>query len=113
MRHIMVMNAKGGCGKSTLATNIASYFANEGATVALLTAALDLALAFVAAPFLAFVFAAVIAIFPAALVAPFRAAAPAGTAFLVFLMPKLITGMRSEKCSWEWTPSPSRMSAPI
>lgn len=35
MRHIMVMNAKGGCGKSTLATNIASYFANEGAAVAL------------------------------------------------------------------------------
>jgi len=35
MRHIMVMNAKGGCGKSTLATNIASYFANEGAVVAL------------------------------------------------------------------------------
>ncbi len=35
MRHIMVMNAKGGCGKSTLATNIASYFANEGASVAL------------------------------------------------------------------------------
>ena len=31
----MVMNAKGGCGKSTLATNIASYFANEGASVAL------------------------------------------------------------------------------
>jgi len=31
----MVMNAKGGCGKSTLATNIASYFANEGAAVAL------------------------------------------------------------------------------
>ncbi|NCF61069.1 MAG: chromosome partitioning protein, partial [Gammaproteobacteria bacterium] len=27
MRHIMVLNAKGGCGKSTLATNIASYFA--------------------------------------------------------------------------------------
>jgi chromosome partitioning protein len=35
MRHIMVLNAKGGCGKSTLATNIASYFVNEGASVAL------------------------------------------------------------------------------
>jgi chromosome partitioning protein len=36
MRHIMVMNAKGGCGKSTLATNIASYFAaEEGLSVAL------------------------------------------------------------------------------
>ena len=35
MRHIMVMNAKGGCGKSTLATNIASYFVNEGASVVL------------------------------------------------------------------------------
>ena len=35
MRHIMVLNAKGGCGKSTLATNIASYFVNNGATVAL------------------------------------------------------------------------------
>ena len=35
MRHIMVLNAKGGCGKSTLATNIASYFVNEGAAVAL------------------------------------------------------------------------------
>jgi chromosome partitioning protein len=31
----MVLNAKGGCGKSTIATNIASYFANEGASVAL------------------------------------------------------------------------------
>jgi chromosome partitioning protein len=31
----MVMNAKGGCGKSTLATNIASYFADEGYGVAL------------------------------------------------------------------------------
>jgi chromosome partitioning protein len=35
MRHVMVMNAKGGCGKSTLATNIACYFANEGYKVAL------------------------------------------------------------------------------
>ena len=35
MRHIMVLNSKGGCGKSTLATNIAAYLANEGATVAL------------------------------------------------------------------------------
>jgi chromosome partitioning protein len=31
----MVLNAKGGCGKSTLATNIASYFATQGAAVAL------------------------------------------------------------------------------
>jgi chromosome partitioning protein len=35
MRHIMVMNAKGGCGKSTLATNIASYYADDGYAVAL------------------------------------------------------------------------------
>lgn len=35
MRHIMVLNAKGGCGKSTLATNIAASFALEGASVAL------------------------------------------------------------------------------
>jgi chromosome partitioning protein len=35
MRHIMVLNAKGGCGKSTLATNIAAYFANQGSSVAL------------------------------------------------------------------------------
>ncbi|NNF17044.1 MAG: ParA family protein [Gammaproteobacteria bacterium] len=35
MRHIMVLNAKGGCGKSTLATNIAGYYANEGQSVAL------------------------------------------------------------------------------
>jgi chromosome partitioning protein len=35
MRHIMVMNAKGGCGKSTLATNIASWLASEGYAVAL------------------------------------------------------------------------------
>ncbi|HEY4367990.1 MAG TPA: ParA family protein [Steroidobacteraceae bacterium] len=31
----MVMNSKGGCGKSTLATNIATYFATEGYRVAL------------------------------------------------------------------------------
>ena len=35
MRHIMVLNAKGGCGKSTLSTNLASYFAREGNKVAL------------------------------------------------------------------------------
>ncbi len=35
MRHIMVMNAKGGCGKSTIATSLASYFAVEGYNVAL------------------------------------------------------------------------------
>jgi chromosome partitioning protein len=29
MRHIMVLNSKGGCGKSTLATNLASYYAAE------------------------------------------------------------------------------------
>lgn len=35
MRHIMVMNAKGGCGKSTIATNLASYYALDGRSVAL------------------------------------------------------------------------------
>ncbi|NOX77065.1 MAG: AAA family ATPase [Gammaproteobacteria bacterium] len=35
MRTIMLLNAKGGCGKSTLASNLASYFATEGHTVAL------------------------------------------------------------------------------
>jgi len=35
MRHVMVMNSKGGCGKSTLSTNIACYFANDGAKVTL------------------------------------------------------------------------------
>ena len=33
MRHVMVMNSKGGSGKSTLTTNIASYFASDGAKV--------------------------------------------------------------------------------
>ncbi len=33
MRTIMMMNAKGGCGKSTLATNVASWFADDGARV--------------------------------------------------------------------------------
>jgi chromosome partitioning protein len=35
MRTIMLMNAKGGCGKTTLATNIATWFADEGHKVAL------------------------------------------------------------------------------
>jgi chromosome partitioning protein len=35
MRHVMVMNPKGGCGKSTLATNIAGYFATQDVKVAL------------------------------------------------------------------------------
>ena len=30
MRHIMVLNAKGGCGKSTIATNLAVFFARDG-----------------------------------------------------------------------------------
>lgn len=35
MRHIMVLNTKGGCGKSTIATNLASYFATQDKSVAL------------------------------------------------------------------------------
>jgi chromosome partitioning protein len=35
MRTIMLLNAKGGCGKSTLASNLASYYATEGQSVAL------------------------------------------------------------------------------
>jgi chromosome partitioning protein len=30
MRHVMVLNAKGGCGKTTLATNVAVFFARDG-----------------------------------------------------------------------------------
>ena len=35
MRTIMVINAKGGCGKTTLATNIAGFYANKGNAVAI------------------------------------------------------------------------------
>jgi chromosome partitioning protein len=35
MRHILVMNPKGGCGKSTVATNLASWYATRRQRVAL------------------------------------------------------------------------------
>ncbi len=35
MRTILVLNPKGGCGKSTIATNIAGYFAMRGKNVSL------------------------------------------------------------------------------
>lgn len=35
MRTIMLLNAKGGCGKSTLASNLASYYATEGYAIGL------------------------------------------------------------------------------
>ncbi len=35
MRQIMVLNAKGGSGKSTIATNLASYYAQQGSDVVL------------------------------------------------------------------------------
>jgi len=35
MRSILVINAKGGCGKSTLATNLAGFYAGRGHSVAL------------------------------------------------------------------------------
>ena len=36
MRRILVLNSKGGCGKTTLATNLASAYANDGFSTALL-----------------------------------------------------------------------------
>ena len=35
MRTIMIMNAKGGCGKTTIATNLATWLADEGSKVAI------------------------------------------------------------------------------
>jgi chromosome partitioning protein len=35
MRTIMLMNAKGGCGKTTIATNLATWYADDGKNVAL------------------------------------------------------------------------------
>ena len=35
MRTIMVINAKGGCGKTTIATNLAGFYANKGNAVAI------------------------------------------------------------------------------
>jgi len=36
MQKILVINSKGGCGKTTIATNLASYFANDDLSTALL-----------------------------------------------------------------------------
>jgi chromosome partitioning protein len=36
MHRILILNAKGGCGKTTLATNLASYYAGQGRVTALL-----------------------------------------------------------------------------
>lgn len=36
IRRVLVINAKGGCGKTTLATNLASYYASQGRAAALL-----------------------------------------------------------------------------
>ena len=35
MRTILVLNPKGGCGKSTISTNIAGYYANQGRRIAI------------------------------------------------------------------------------
>ncbi len=35
MRSILIMNSKGGCGKTTLATNLAGYYATQGKSVLL------------------------------------------------------------------------------
>jgi chromosome partitioning protein len=35
MRHILVLNSKGGCGKSTIATSLAAYYANRDERVTL------------------------------------------------------------------------------
>jgi chromosome partitioning protein len=35
MRHVMVLNAKGGCGKSTISTNVAVFFARNGHQVSI------------------------------------------------------------------------------
>jgi chromosome partitioning protein len=35
MRSVLILNAKGGCGKSTLATNLAGYYASKGRRVVL------------------------------------------------------------------------------
>jgi len=36
MRSILVVNPKGGCGKTTVATNLAGFYANKGLSVALI-----------------------------------------------------------------------------
>lgn len=36
MQTILCMNAKGGCGKTTIATNLATWFADDGKTVAIM-----------------------------------------------------------------------------